>query len=110
MQLMFTMTIGEVKDFTSSDLMAGRVPHELPGGDPYGRVPPGRVPTVDVLHRTGSDLFGLCSRCVSGRAPPGRVPTVDVLHRTGSAPLGRRFGLGLWTSSIRTSSDYVVLN
>ena len=80
MQLMFTMTIGEVKNFTSLDLMAGRVPHELPGGDPCGRV------------------------------PPGRVPTVDVLHRTGSALLGRRFEWGLWTGSIRTGSDYVVPN
>mgnify|MGYP004510312395 CR=1 FL=1 len=110
MQLMFTMTIGEVKNFTSLDLMAGRVPHELPGGDPCGRVPPGRVPTVDVLHRTGSDLFGPCSRCVGGRASPGRVPNVDVLHRTGSAPLGRDPGWASGRASIRTSSDYVVLN
>ena len=85
MQLMFTMTIGEVKNFTSLDLMAGRVPHELPGGDPSDEFrtlrTAFRVSMWTCSTRTGSD----CGRAPSdGIRPPRtaiRVGPVDGLHQ-----------------------------
>jgi len=49
---------------------------------------------VDVLHRTGSALFGLRSEWAYGRAPSGRVPTTSC--RTGSASRRRRRS---WTAA-----------
>ena len=78
MQLMSTMTIGEVKDGTSLDLMAGRVPHELPGGDPSDEFRPlrtaFRVSMWTSSTRTGSDC---------GRAPSDGIRPLRTAIRTG---------------------------
>ena len=88
-RIMFSVTIGEVKVFTSLDITAGRDPTSL-----------GRAPreSVDVFHRTRSGLTGrapagpwtgstrTCSIC--GRVPPDEIRpdwtcfswSVDELH------------------------------
>ena len=83
-QHVFTVTIGEVKYFTSLDLMAGRVPHELPGGDPSDEFRTLRTAFRVSLWTNSAGRDQTSSDCVPGES-------VDGLHQD---------GFRLWTCSI----------